>query len=108
MTISEKVTKILQELQESLKNLYGDRLSHVILFGSQARGDAVPGSDIDVLVVLKGSVNPVEESKHLLDQIVEWNLEYQETVSCLFMDEERFQTRNGPLLRNIRREGIPL
>ncbi|HLG16404.1 MAG TPA: nucleotidyltransferase domain-containing protein [Blastocatellia bacterium] len=35
----------------------------MILFGSQARGDAATGSDIDVLVVLRGEVRPGLESQ---------------------------------------------
>ena len=49
---------ILTRLKKELTDLYGDRLQHLTLFGSQARGDAEPGSDIDVLVVLKSPVNP--------------------------------------------------
>jgi len=33
----------------------------MVLFGSQARGDAESGSDIDVLGMLKGAVSPCEE-----------------------------------------------
>jgi predicted nucleotidyltransferase len=102
------VSRILAELKSYLQSLYGERLSQVILYGSQAREDAVSGSNIDVLVVLRGPVNPLAESDRLIDRIVEWNLDDQELVSCLFMDEDRFLTRNGPLLRNIRREGISL
>ena len=54
---------ILTRLKKELTDLYGDRLQHLTLFGSQARGDAEPGSDIDVLVVLKSPVNPGEEIK---------------------------------------------
>ena len=47
---------ILTRLKQELTNLYGEltsqrlryRLQHLTLFGSQARGDAEPGSDIDV------------------------------------------------------------
>src|SRR5919197_1515252 len=35
-----------------LRKLYGERLKQVVLFGSWARGDAHPESDIDLLVVL--------------------------------------------------------
>lgn len=39
---------IINELNEMLKELYGKRLVRIVLFGSQARGDAVAGSDIDL------------------------------------------------------------
>jgi len=56
-----KVKTIVAELRTSLETLYGERLVTMILFGSHARGDAEPGSDIDVLVVLKEPVSPGTE-----------------------------------------------
>ena len=99
---------ILTHLKKELTDLYGDRLQHITLFGSQARGDAEPGSDIDVLVVLKSPVNPGEEIKRTGKAIADLSLDYDVVISCLFMDETHYQTRNGSLLRNIRKEGVLL
>lgn len=99
---------ILTLLKQELTDLYGDRLQHLTLFGSQARGDAEPGSDIDVLVVLKSPVNPGEEIKRTGKAIADLSLDYDVVISCLFMDETHYQTRNGSLLRNIRKEGVLL
>jgi hypothetical protein len=63
-------------------------------------------SDIDVLVVLKGNVNPGEEIKRTSLMVAELSLEYNQVISRLFMDESRFNSYNSPLLQNIRREGI--
>ncbi len=90
------------------EDLYGDRLAHLILYGSQARGDARPWSDIDVLVVLKGDVAPSKEIDRTSDILSELFFEYEELVSCVYMEEEYFLKREPPLLRNIRREGIPI
>lgn len=78
----------------------------MILFGSQARGEANSDSDIDVLVVLKGQVNPGEEIERTGNFAAALSLQHDEVLSCLFMDENRFTNRNSPLLRNIRKEGI--
>ncbi|MDB9527728.1 nucleotidyltransferase domain-containing protein [Oscillatoria sp. CS-180] len=99
---------ILTRLKQDLVALYGDRLRHLTLFGSQARCDAEPGSDIDVLVVLKPPVHPGEEIKRTGKIIADISLHHDVVISCLFMDETHYQTRNGSLLRNIRKEGIPL
>lgn len=106
--MSENLQTILAELRSRFEEIYGDRLVKMVLFGSQARGDADAGSDIDVLVVLKGEVNPGEEIKRTSQISADLSLQNNEVISCLFMDEHRFTYRNGPLLRNIRKEGIPL
>ncbi|HHP7243545.1 MAG TPA: nucleotidyltransferase domain-containing protein [Elainellaceae cyanobacterium] len=99
---------ILTRLKQELADLYGDRLLHLTLFGSQARGDAEVGSDIDVLVVLKPPVNPGAEIKRTGKVVANLSLHYDVVIGCLFMDETHYQTRNGSLLRNIRKEGILL
>ena len=44
---------VLSKFRAALNELYGDRIERVILFGSRARGDALPDSDYDVAVFLK-------------------------------------------------------
>ena len=57
---------ILHELKAGLRDLYGDRLVSVILYGSYARGEATEDSDIDVAVVLKGEFAPGREIDRML------------------------------------------
>ena len=106
--MTPKIQTILTELRRRFEEMYGKRLVRMVLFGSQARGDAEPGSDIDVLIVLKGPVSPYEEITRTSEVVVDLSLQFTEVISCVFMDEERFIHRNGPRLRNIRREGIPI
>jgi len=106
--MNEKLQVILTQLRSRLEQIYGDRLVKMILFGSQARGDAKPDSDIDVLVVLKGEVNPGEEIEKTGNIVAELSLKNNEVISCLYMDEHRFTHPYGPLLRNIRKEGLQI
>lgn len=105
-----RVQEILAELRHGLEALYGDRLRHLILFGSQARGDAGPGwgSDIDVLAVLADPVDLEAEEERTGDLVAKLSLQHDMLVSLVLMEEARFTHRNGPLLRNIRREGVPV
>lgn len=103
-----RLDSLLAALRFRLEEIYGERLARMVLYGSQARGDAEPGSDVDVLVVLNGPVNPGEEIARTGGAITDLSLQFGEVVSCVFMDEKRFTYRKGPFLRNIRREGIPV
>jgi len=72
--MSDRLRVILGELHRRFEALYGERLVRMVLFGSQARGDAEPGSDIDVLVVLKGTVSPGEEIARTVEDVADLSL----------------------------------
>jgi predicted nucleotidyltransferase len=101
-----RLKPILEELRHQLEVIYNGRMVGLVLFGSQARGDAAPGSDIDVLVVLEGPVAPGQEIERTTNIVADLALRFNEVISCVFMDEARFRLRHGPFLRNVRREGI--
>lgn len=106
--MNEKLQTILAELREKLQAQYGDRLVNLILFGSQARGDATWESDIDVMVVLQGEVNPFAEIDRTGAITAELSLEYDTLLSTIFVAEDQFQFEQSPLLINVRREGVRL
>lgn len=54
LKFSESHRRLLKEYISGLLNLYGDRVRSVCLFGSLARGEAGPESDVDVLAVVDG------------------------------------------------------
>ncbi len=77
-----------------------------VLYGSQARGDALPGSDVDVLVVLAGPVDPATEIERVSPITAALSPEHDIVISCVYVSEERYIQENSPLLLNVRREGI--
>lgn len=106
--MNAKLKRILSELHSHLEALYGERLRQMILFGSQARGDADPGADIDVMVVLDGIVSPCEEIERTANDVADLSLSHDVVISCVFVSAERFEHEQSPLLLNVRREGVPL
>lgn len=96
----------MEQLRSRLVKLYGDRLIQLILYGSQARGDATSESDIDVLVVLNGVVNPGDEVARTGELIADLSLSYGVVISCVFISGDRYLTGQSPLLLNVRREGV--
>ncbi|MCK7514903.1 MAG: nucleotidyltransferase domain-containing protein [Desulfobacterales bacterium] len=81
-----------------------------MLFGSQAREDAVDGSDIDIMIKLKDKeVDSIKElRKHYRYILADLSLEFDQVISCIYISENRYLNEKSPLLINVRREGIVL
>lgn len=106
--MKETLKTILSQTSQGLKKIYGPHLDKIILYGSQARGDAEPDSDIDILIVLNRDFNPAEENNRISLLIASLCLEYNILISCALASSRQFQEYNNSFFRNIRREGIPL
>jgi predicted nucleotidyltransferase len=106
--MSEQLQSLLADLRNRFETLYRPRLVRLMLFGSHARGDAEPGLDIDVLVVLEGPVRPGQEIRRSLNHVAELSLENNVVFSCVFVSRDRFEKGLSPLLINVRREGVPV
>ena len=104
--VSEAYRPLLRDLRERLTDLYGDRLRDVIVYGSVARGEATPESDVDVLVVLDGPVDRFEENRRIASIAVAINASYGEFVTPLVVAKDRFDSEDWPLYRSIHSEGI--
>jgi len=101
-----KIKKILNQFHNELKAVYGSRLKKVILYGSWAVGKANDQSDIDLAIVLEGTVQPGKEIDKLIDIITDINLEYSALLSVYPVSETDYKNCQSPLLINIRKEGI--
>jgi predicted nucleotidyltransferase len=106
MEIAPRLRAILQELRARLERLYGDQLVGLLLYGSQARGDAEEGSDIDVLVVLQGPIDALDEIARSGADVAELSLANDVVISCVFKSQEAFENQRSPLILNARDEGI--
>jgi predicted nucleotidyltransferase len=104
--MNSELQNILIEVRQQLEMIYKERLINIILFGSQARGDAVSESDIDILVVLQGSVKPGQEIARVGEITSMLSLKYNVVISCVFVSSDRYETERSPFLLNVHREGI--
>jgi predicted nucleotidyltransferase len=97
----------MKEFKEGLVRIYGGRLKGVYLYGSYARGDYRDGSDVDVMILLGDYKSYWDELNRISYLASEVSLDHDLTVSCLIMKEIQWKQSDMPVLRNIRREGMP-
>lgn len=104
----DNVRNALKALQRALHELYGERAPVVMVYGSQARREASPASDIDVLLIYPDEIRSGQEIRRLRDILAEINLRYQELVSVLPVSEKDYQQRTTPFWVNVRKEGVSI
>lgn len=100
-----RLKTILGEYRRGLEALYGARLRDLILFGSQARGDARSDSDIDVLIVLEGPVNRWDEVCRTSVLTGDLSLKFSTLIQRQFASVGDLGDHNSGFLREIAREG---
>jgi predicted nucleotidyltransferase len=99
----------LSRYLEILRQEYKDQISRVILFGSLARGEPDPESDIDLLIVITNGDQKLKDeiSMACFDIILETNV----ILSPLVMDGETYEWHKNyrdPLYNNIQKDGLDL
>ena len=80
-----------------------------VLYGSEARGEAGPDSDIDLLILLEDSEQPFEKRKlEIARQIYEVELDCGVIISPHFVLRCLWEKVTTPFSINIQKEGIAL
>ncbi|MDB9494660.1 nucleotidyltransferase domain-containing protein [Spirulina major CS-329] len=102
------VTVITEQVRDFMARLYQERLAGVVLFGSQARGEAEPDSDIDLLIVLRGAFHYYEEVRRIGGFVSDLCLDHDVLVSCCFTTEEQWLHEDSAFYRNVHRDGVIL
>jgi hypothetical protein len=105
MGITANEKRALKELRTKLSEKYS--LVDFRLYGSKAKGSDMPGSDLDVMIVLE-VFSPIVESE-IDDLIFNINLQYDCFITALFFSQAELDTgplSESPVYKKILQEGI--
>ncbi|MFH1259625.1 MAG: nucleotidyltransferase domain-containing protein [Elusimicrobiota bacterium] len=101
----EAVKKVAQKIKE----LLGSRLLLLELFGSKARGNFRPDSDIDIFVVVKDKDIALRDK--LYDILFDIDPDYRYRMSLIIYSKFEFEQNiklRSPFVENIQQEGVVL
>ncbi|MBQ9566162.1 MAG: nucleotidyltransferase domain-containing protein [Synergistaceae bacterium] len=101
--------KMFEELVNGILAFMGRQVVRIILYGSVARGTDTPESDIDIALIIRGSMDTDTESR-LSRFTTDMNLKYEKVFSIIDIDEAFFLKwkRAMPFCRNVEQEGVVL
>ena len=108
-TLSARERAALADLQREVRAALPGVSLRWTLFGSRARGDAEPDSDVDVLVELDLERLDLATKRRIRRLAGEVSLKHGFVISLLLVDRAQARERGDyAIFANIREEGIPL
>jgi predicted nucleotidyltransferase len=97
---------IIKKCKDTLAQFYGKQLRGVILYGSTARGQSNPGSDIDLLVLLAPPLDYFAELRQIVDVLYPIQLESKQLISAKPVSFKDFERGSISLYRNAKLDGV--
>jgi predicted nucleotidyltransferase len=104
----ERLRHITDEYQANLSTILGDDLDFIVLFGSQARGDSVEGSDIDFLCIMKRPFQYGDLINRTSQVTAEISLKHDVVISRTFVTIDVYKSSRNPFLMNVYKDQYAL
>lgn len=102
----QQALEIAAKVRKELEKLYGQRLCEVYLYGSAARDQLTPDSDIDIAIVLDKLNSRYTELKRTSKIGSDLTLETSTLIMFFFADKTDFRNGRFSIHRTIKEEGI--
>ncbi len=96
---------IYKAVKRAIDEVYPD--NELILFGSRARGDALPDSDWDFVIILNKQTIPTSEKDDIREMLYDIELETGAIISSIIFTLEEWENQAvSPLYQNVIKEGV--
>jgi len=106
VTTRQQALEIAARARQGLAPIYGDHLRAVYLYGSGARDQLTPDSDIDIAIILDQIADRFAEHERTSQLGADLSLEYDTVVLFFFAEEADLQAGRFGIHRAIKAEGI--
>lgn len=100
--------QIVEQIRKALAQVAPG--AQAILYGSEARGDARPDSDIDLLVLVDGNNLTIQEEDRIITPLYDIEIETGVQINVRILLKKIWDNRPfpTPFSINVKREGIVL
>lgn len=105
------VEKIINAFIKKVKEILGDRVKKIVLYGSYARGDFNKNSDVDIMILTDLNEKEIEEYRDKISDIAfEIQLEKEIYISPIIKNIDKYNERINiiPFYMNVQKEGVEL
>lgn len=105
------INALLGQYVEEVRKIYGKYLKSVILYGSYARGDFSPNSDIDIMILVDLTDIEIKDFRHQLSGITyDFNEKYDIDIKPIAKSNAHFKKwlEAYPFYTNVQKEGVEL
>ncbi len=105
------INNLLKQYVEEVRKIYGNHLKSVVLYGSYARGDFRPDSDIDIMILVDLTDMEVEQyRKQLSWSTYDFNEEHHTDIKPIAKSDAHFKKWLGvyPFYTDVQKEGVEL
>ena len=104
--VDPELMTILHEVRRAVAGRIGDDFE-MILYGSRARGDARPDSDVDLMVILPDDQFDLATKRRVRHAVYDFSLETGYHFSVMVVSEGLVQERAGfKVFGALEREGV--
>ena len=102
------IQNLLEAVRFRLEGAFGSRLRGAYLYGSHARGEATPDSDVDILVLLDGEIAYGSDLAAAIDSVYPVVLDWGVCISPRPASFQDFERGACPLFGRVAKEGVSL